>query len=149
PAIPPVLEAWITPPSATARPPIFLTHAEMAETPSVPFGSVLTVHVKGARNVVLEKDGEKIAQAGKREDTIELEAKLEKDATVEVAADGRDLARWPVKVIANLPPKIAWVEQPQANHRGVLRLLYLASDQYGLAAASLHVIKPPSTPDGE
>jgi uncharacterized protein (TIGR02302 family) len=44
----------------------------------------------------------------------------------------RELARWPITIVPDKPPTIAFTAEPAQTERGVLKLSYGASDDYGV-----------------
>ncbi len=143
------IDAWVTPPSYTGRPPIFLT-GETAKPPgtqySVPVGSVVTVRTGGTRDLaVTESDGGKTVpvapSAPKQAAASDVAAPLEHQVTlsragsVTVEKSGRAIAGWDFNVEPDNPPQIALVGEPRAEMSGALALSYSLDDDYGVVAA--------------
>lgn len=152
PLAPPVLEAWITPPKATGRPPLFLTRpgggaatGRADDAFVVPENSEVTLRIKGAERVDLTLGDQRVQGRGAREATQELKGVLTRDVVVAASGDGRTLARWPVRVIPDSAPEVAWTDHPAVTPRGVLRLAYRARDQYGIAAMALLIARAAET----
>ncbi len=140
---PPQIEAWITPPKATMRAPVFLTRLKANDTVSpVPQGSELTVKVIGARHISVETDQGKQTRTGSRTDNLELHGSLMTDGRVVVVADGTTLISQMVHVLPTQPPKLVWIDPPMAARRGALRLSYRVYDRYGIAKMKLSVLRP-------
>ncbi|MGZ5918198.1 MAG: TIGR02302 family protein [Hyphomicrobium sp.] len=160
------LDAWVTPPSYTTRPPVMLADGArggtISSTPAklieVPERSVLIVRATGSGlgELSLEVLNEgatekqhvaaKAPEAGKSSGTgseiSELRYELRKSAEVRVLASGAELARWPFYVIPDKAPKIALTKDPERTRRGALKLDYTVEDDYGAVSAEVKVRRP-------
>ena len=160
------LDAWVTPPSYTTRPPVMLADGArggtISSTPAklieVPERSVLIVRATGSGlgELSLEVLNEgatekqhiaaKAPEAGKSSGTgaeiSELRYELRKSAEVRVLASGAELARWPFYVIPDKAPKIALTKDPERTRRGALKLDYTVEDDYGVVSAEAKVRRP-------
>lgn len=142
-SLPPVVDLWITPPAYTRRAPLVSEQTRGVPVLSVPAGSEARVqahHLAGT-------DGAAV-RLGERAVPLDAlgpgsgEAKLTLDATTTLAVtdgDERPIARWQVDVAADAPPTVAFVGEPQATHRSVLKIDVDAQDDYGLAELALLV----------
>ena len=157
------LDVWITPPTYTRRAPLFLDRdAVFAEPLSVPAGSTVLAQVSGLDEAPRMKIG------GAETDFADLgSGTYRAEGTIEAGAIGEDaigegyrltiqrgrrvLAAWPLRVIADAPPAIAFTAPPAATGRSRLRLDYEASDDYGLAGADASIRRADggAGPDGE
>ncbi|HVT52294.1 MAG TPA: TIGR02302 family protein [Dongiaceae bacterium] len=134
------VEAWLTPPDYTRLAPISLSSAvklddtEDAKPLTVPAGSKILAQAEGVgakASLVANgqtKDFEKLDAMTQR-----LEGKITAGDAIEIQADGATLARWPITVVKDMPPTVAFANNPSATDRGVLRLEYLAKDDYGVS----------------
>ena len=139
--MPPRLDAWITPPPYTQRPPVFLTatdgagHAVAAtDAPvDVPEGSTLVARVTGGGSAPVLRAGDTEA-AFKEEDGAGFrhEGLLAESGRVVVTQSGRELGAWDVKVLPDAAPSISFVQKPSATARRSLRIDAAASDDYGV-----------------
>lgn len=153
------LDAWVTPPTYTGRPPVMLAdgaHAASALSPSdkvidVPERSVLIVRTTGSGlgtpslDVLSEGATQtqrieaKVPQAGastgSKSEISELRYELVKPAEVRVIASGAELARWVFYVIPDKAPKIAFSKDPERTRRGAMKLTYTIEDDYGIVSA--------------
>ena len=152
------LDAWVTPPPYTGKPPIMLADgardASLPPLPSasgvieVPSGSVLVVRSSGARSLspaldvqalgadkVTRVEAEKPPAGNAPSPVTELRYTLDKSARIRVVALGADMAAWTFDVTPDELPVIALTEPPQRSARGSLKLSYKASDDYGVASA--------------
>jgi uncharacterized protein (TIGR02302 family) len=132
------VEAWLTPPEYTRMAPISLSSTVQLEsgeaTPlSVPAGSKLLAQAEGigAKATLLangqSRDFEMLDALTQR-----IEGKIQSGDEIAIESDGDTLARWPIRVVPDQPPSIAFATDPSATDRGVLRLDYTAKDDYGV-----------------
>ncbi len=160
------IDAWVTPPAYTGRPPIFLTGD--AAKPSgteytVPEGSVVTVRTGGVHDleVVATGDGasaEPLAATPPKATTADAStaatAPLEHTFTLTAAAsvavrkNGRDVSTWHFKVEPDTPPAIALAGDPTMALSGALHLAYTLEDDYGVVGARAEFAPLPGA-DGE
>ena len=145
------IDAWVTPPAYTGRPPIFLT-GEAAKPPgtkySVPVGSVVTVRTGGTHDLaVMRSDGTEpaapvapsapkatAAATGDAAPPLEHQVTLTRAGSVTVEKTGHQITAWNFAVEPDNPPKIALVGEPHAETSGALALGYSLQDDYGVVA---------------
>lgn len=145
------IDAWITPPAYTGQPPVFLTsrNGDMARTEiSVPAQSVVTVRFTG------ETDRDKAVfkpASGINAMTLQP-AEVPKDAAPETDARTMTLAltesgtldvgqrQWPLNVIADKPPTIAFDGVPKTAVNGALEIGFIAKDDYGVQEARADIV---------
>lgn len=161
------LDAWVTPPSYTGRPPLMLADgakgttapADAAKLVEVPERSLLIVRSsgRGLGSLALEVLAEGIAEkefiepqkpkagetARSGSDIAELRYELNASAEVRVLASGAELARWAFYVTPDETPKIALTKDPARTRRGSLRLDYSMEDDYGVISAEAKVKRLP------
>ncbi|GLK77332.1 hypothetical protein GCM10008171_25860 [Methylopila jiangsuensis] len=159
--VPPVrVDAWLTPPPYTGRPPIFLTAAKAQgeaapEVTRAPAGSLLVVRVAGGTAEVTATGGLEQAtpeDAKRPEGLTEHRFRLTGASELRVAGDGDAAPRsWRFAAIPDAPPTIRLSEPPQRNARGGATLRYEVTDDYGVVAAEARfALKPAETPkDGQ
>ncbi|MCH7551139.1 MAG: TIGR02302 family protein [Proteobacteria bacterium] len=158
------LDVWITPPAYTGLAPLFMEPArEVAsagdglpapEPVRVPVGSTLLSQATGAAAAPqLIVGGRKIqfaaisdagaaAETGSyRVETILEDADRGADA-LEIHIGGRVLARWPLNVVADVPPEVEFTRAPARAGRAQLRIEYEARDDYGLAGLQVVIRHP-------
>jgi len=153
------IDAWVTPPAYTARPPIFLT-GDIARAGgalrTVPAHSQLTIRIgDGHRLVVVTRDATGVtpiapeAYAGATTDDLapplEYRIDLETDRTVAIERSGVDVLAWRFRVIADLAPTIR-LQTPPDTAEGAIAMSYALGDDYGVVAAAAE-ITPPLGPD--
>jgi len=138
------IDAWISPPPYTAKPPLILqglrpgepmqtAHAPIA----VPAGSTLVIRASGQVNLNVSTSGgltepETSAQPAAGRGATERRFVIEGDgaATVRAASD----LTWQFTAIPDRPPTIALIGEPQATPNG-LQLSYKLEDDYGVVGA--------------
>ncbi|MGQ9365947.1 TIGR02302 family protein [Azospirillum sp. A39] len=149
-ARPVALDLWLTPPEYTGLPPIFLkagaddgTHAAPAPAPTtaagpvkVPAGSLALGRVTGGGvPPTLEIGGAPVAFEAVDADSFQVQAPVTGGDRVAVTQDGGTLGSWPIEVVPDRPPTIAFVTPPAQTDHGALRIEYVAQDDYGIAGA--------------
>lgn len=155
------IDAWVTPPAYTSRPPIFLTgDRAKAGGPelSVPTGSVVTIRTGGTRDLdVMTDDGSgAVATTAAASDgapavgdqPLERTVKLTKAATVAIRKGDRDIAAWSFKVEPDNPPTVTLTKPPAATASGALSLAYAVKDDYGVVSGEA-LIAPVDPPAGK
>ena len=153
------LDAWITPPSYTAKPPLMLADGgltgarsqqeKLPGTIEVPDKSVLIVRASGAgmRDLALEVPGENgtrrrlEAQArASPANVMELKLEVTRSGTVSVHSSGMQVASWTFSVTPDHAPKITMTKQPErSSPRGSLKLFYKVEDDYGVVSAEARI----------
>ncbi len=157
------LDAWVTPPSYTAKPPLMLADgargtASATAQPKlieVPERSVLIVRTSGkglgapTLEVFAEGSAErqhieaKKPEAGKssapNSDIAEIRYEMRSSAEIRVLSGGTELARWAFYVKPDKAPVIAITKPPERTRRGSMKLTYTAEDDYGVVSANADV----------
>lgn len=163
------LDAWITPPAYTGKPPIMLAdggrpHATGEEKPAgaleIPDRSVLVVRGAGAGIGTLTvevpgEDGSPHKIEGKKTDAAqpngtagapvagadvaEVKLDLRKSGVLAVYADGTRIGTWTIQVTPDNPPTIALTKEPERSLRGGLKLFYKVEDDYGVVSAEARI----------
>ncbi len=139
------IDAWVSPPTYTGRPPIILqglrpgepVHA--ATVVSVPAGSTLVLRATGIRldvaaggGVVEPPSG---AQSVGSKGTEERRFVINDAGSVTVRGAGPSDVRWQFTAIPDKPPTIALAKDPEGQARGALLLAYKIEDDYGVVGA--------------
>ncbi|WP_421725623.1 TIGR02302 family protein [Bauldia sp.] len=148
------IDAWVTPPAYTGRPPIFLT-GDAAKPPgtrfSVPSGSVVTVRTAGANDLRVAKGIEdwevpaKVAAVEMADGGADEAPPLEQRVDLDTAADvivrkgESEVMRWRFAVEPDRAPQIDFAGEPRPNLSGALTLRYTLKDDYGIIDASAEV----------
>jgi uncharacterized protein (TIGR02302 family) len=147
------VDAWVTPPLYTGKPPIILSAAnkEGALPPSgplaVPAGSTLIVRSSGGTLDVVTSGG--VTEAAPSEQapkgTSEKHFTIATDGTLHVRAPSGQ-PQWTFSATPDHPPTIALAKDPERQARGALKLSYKLEDDYGVAEAQAHVVARPTDP---
>lgn len=136
------VDAWVTPPLYTAKPPIILSAAnkEGALPPSgplsVPSGSTLIVRSSGGNLDVITSGGvtEAVASEQPPKGTVEKHFVITGDGTAHVRAPSGQ-PQWAFSTQADRPPVISFAKDPERQARGQLKLTYKIEDDYGVTEA--------------
>ncbi|MBX9646065.1 MAG: TIGR02302 family protein [Xanthobacteraceae bacterium] len=136
------VDAWVTPPLYTGKPPIILSAANKdAGAPdsgplSVPAGSTLLVRSSGGTIDVVVGGGVTEIAPGEAapQGTNERHFKVASDGTAHVRAPaGQPL--WKFAATPDKPPTISLVKDPERQARGSLQMSYKLEDDYGVTEA--------------
>jgi uncharacterized protein (TIGR02302 family) len=155
------VDAWVTPPTYTGKPPLILPGIRAGEThqaanvQTVPTGSVLVIRASGAAGLEViisggitaaSREGAPTPPAGTEEHrytitdrgTATLKGVLDDDVTFAFAA------------IPDRVPTIALTKEPEPQARGSLQLAYKIEDDYGVIGAQANfALKQKTGPDGK
>ncbi len=158
------IDAWVTPPSYTGRPPVILPTRRSTDIVErrdattdlfkVPAGSVVTLRVTGLANVEIQPKGgiatapvvetsggtPPAAPAGLTETRWTVAA----DGTLVVRGVGIEPLGWQFEAIADTAPTIAFERDPQADQRNQLVFAYKVEDDYGVTGAEARFGLAPS-----
>jgi uncharacterized protein (TIGR02302 family) len=158
PAEPPRIDAWVTPPAYTGKPPVFLkADAAQATAPfSVPAGSEVALRVTGGTgeetlsfvdaggNTRVIDPTQPANAAEKTTDTSapvastavrQFSGKLAADGTLALKSGEDELGHWAFTVIPDKAPRIRFAGEPKQAVNGTLELNYQIDDDYGAASA--------------
>jgi uncharacterized protein (TIGR02302 family) len=140
------LDAWVTPPAYTGRPPIVLTGGSSTSnntastdnpTYAVPAGSILIVRTSSGSLDVSVSGGVTDAGAGDKEPpagTEERRFKIASDGTAQIRSPA-SRPKWRFTAAADQPPSISLAKDPERQARGALALAYKLVDDYGVSEA--------------
>ena len=157
------LDAWLTPPAYTGRPPLMLVDGSAntgaapvaaADSPDakpldVPERSVLIVRSTGTgkSNIALEvwpagaKEPlpaiEPAADAKPAAGITEVRTEIRASGTIKAISGGNVVASWPINMIPDNAPGIALTKNPERTSKGALKLTYFVQDDYGVASAEV------------
>ena len=147
-AAPPRVDAWVTPPAYTGKPPIFLTpDTGLAGSVAVPAGSDFSLRVTGGTGeetlafVDADSNSREIdpsAAGGTGQPPAaarQFAGKLTVDGALVLKSSETELDRWAFAVTPDTPPKISFVGEPKRAVNGTLELDYRIDDDYGVASA--------------
>ncbi|UCI20857.1 TIGR02302 family protein [Mesorhizobium sp. B2-1-8] len=168
-AVPPRIDAWVTPPAYTGKPPIFLTADANQATPTftIPEGSDVSLRVTGGSGeetlAYADKDGNARAidpQAAAKPAASpavpspassskirQFIGKLTGDGTLTLKSGDDQLGRWAFAVLPDKPPQIRFVGEPKRAANGAFELNYQIDDDYGAATAkAVFALADPQAP---
>ncbi|RWG81223.1 TIGR02302 family protein [Mesorhizobium sp.] len=151
--VPPRIDAWVTPPAYTGKPPLFLTADvnQAAQTFSVPQGSDISLRVTGGtgeetlsyadtngNDRAIEPAAPKglapaATQPGPK--VRQFSGKLNSNGTLTLKSGEDDLGHWAFAIIPDKPPTIRFVGEPKRAVNGAIELNYQIDDDYGAASA--------------
>lgn len=148
------VDAWVTPPIYTGKPPIILSAAnkEAGATGTaaaagplpVPAGSTLIVRSSGgALDIAVSGNlTEAVPAEQAPQGTNEKHFTIAGDGTAHVRAPSGQ-PQWKFSAIADRAPTIALAKDPERQARGSLQLSYKIEDDYGVTEAQAHVAARP------
>ncbi|MDI1266769.1 MAG: TIGR02302 family protein [bacterium] len=136
------VDAWVTPPSYTGKPPIILSAANKdAASPDagplgVPAGSTLLVRSSGGTiDVVVGGGVTEVAPSEQApKGTNERHFKITADGTAHVRAPAGQ-PQWRFAATPDRAPTISLVKDPERQARGSLQMSYKLEDDYGVSEA--------------
>ena len=154
------IDAWVTPPSYTGRPPVFLSGQNQAGRPAdttsettsftVPEGSLLNIRIVGGRTekltamdaegsrrtiAALEKSPDQ--QGQQPDDSQSFRFELRQDEQVSLSRSGLS---WNFTVTPDSAPKIRFLKDPVQTANGTLQLAYAVEDDYGISKAFAEIV---------
>ena len=143
------IDAWVTPPAYTSRPPMILpglrpgeqTQARSNAPVTVPAGSTLVVRATGESGLdiavaggIAEAEGSANATPQAPKGTEERRFTITDAGSATVRGASEDVT-WRFTAIPDRPPTIALAKEPEAQLRGSLLLNYKVEDDYGVVDA--------------
>jgi uncharacterized protein (TIGR02302 family) len=152
------VDAWVTPPNYTGKPPVILSAANKDATGSaaaagplpVPAGSTLIVRSSGgALDVAVSGNlTEAVPAEQAPQGTNEKHFTIAGDGTAHVRAPSGQ-PQWKFSAIPDHAPTIALAKDPERQARGSLQLSYKIEDDYGVTEAQAHIVaRPGERPQG-
>lgn len=151
------VDAWVTPPVYTGKPPIILSAANKdAALPAsgplpVPAGSTLIVRSSGGTLDVVAGGGvtEAVPAEQAPKGTNEKHFTIAGDGTVHVRAPSGQ-PQWKFSAIPDRPPVISLAKDPERQARGSLQMSYKIEDDYGVTEAQAHfAVRPSDAPKAD
>jgi uncharacterized protein (TIGR02302 family) len=141
------LDAWVSPPTYTAKPPVILPGVRPGEPApaeasavSVPVNSILIIRASGqVKFDVAVTGGLKEIPADKSPQapsgTEERRFTVTDRGTATLSGLANDDIVWAFNAIPDRPPTISLTKEPEPQARGALALSYKLEDDYGVAEA--------------
>lgn len=155
------IDAWVTPPVYTGRPPVMLPGLRPGETAqaappvSVPVGSNLVVRSTGKIRIEIVRTGG-IADAPNDHPTPlpagaeERRYTIKDSGTAVVRGVSGNELTWAFNAVPDRAPTIDLIRDPERQARGALRLDYRMEDDYGVTEAQATFRrKPAAAADGK
>jgi uncharacterized protein (TIGR02302 family) len=125
-------DLWLTPPDYTGLPPRFLRAGDKG-TVRVPAGSTLLAQVHGGDGLPsLAIDGKADKFTAVDKENFRFATTLTGGKELRLSQKGEVLGRWPIAVVPDRSPTIAFARPPSATVHAALRLDYRAADDYGV-----------------
>jgi uncharacterized protein (TIGR02302 family) len=155
------VDAWVTPPLYTGRPPVMLpglrpgdTATNAAEPVFVPAGSLLVIRATGkvtfeAVRVGGLEDAPPDAKSPVPAGTDERRFIIKTDGSLTLNGIGRTNPVWTFSAIPDRAPNISLVKEPERQARGALRLDYRMDDDYGVVEAKATFALKDEAPAGK
>lgn len=161
------LDAWVTPPPYTRRPPILVADGAIAteglepkeqSAVEIPENSAIVVRMGGKPEVALALEyldaqgniiGEPVAEEDEAGSATVNQVKGVIGlgvSGVRVTANGAPLASWSFSVIADQAPTIKFTKEIEKSRRGSMKLFYAITDDYGIATAEAKIERIPLEP---
>jgi uncharacterized protein (TIGR02302 family) len=141
------LDAWVSPPNYTAKPPVILPGVRPGEAArneptavSVPVNSTLIIRASGQAKfdvavtgglTEVKDDKAPQAPAGTEERRYNITGR----GTATLSGVSNDDIVWAFNAIPDRPPTISLTKEPEPQARGALKLSYKLEDDYGVADA--------------
>lgn len=150
------VDAWVTPPLYTGRPPVILSAANkeaampVAGPLQVPAGSTLIVRSSGGTLDVIAGGGvtEAVPAEQAPKGTNERHFTIAGDGTAHVRAPSGQ-PQWKFSAIPDRAPTISLAKDPERQARGSLQMSYKIEDDYGVTEAQAHfAARPGDAPKG-
>ena len=140
------IDAWVSPPAYTGRPPLILPGLHPGEPArmggsevSVPAGSLLVIRASGIALDVVTTGG--LAEAPKGAKSTSANGSEERRFLINEAGGAtvrgafrRDVG-WQFTAIPDHAPTVALTEDPEGQARGAMKLSYKVEDDYGVVSA--------------
>ncbi len=138
------VDAWVTPPNYTGRPPVILPGLRPGEPVraqgpvSVPVGSVVLIRATGISKLAVATKGGLSEQQTDRPQSVsgteERRYVVQDEGEVTLKGLGEDVT-WSFTAIPDTPPTIALLKDPETQGRGAVQLTYRIEDDYGVVDA--------------
>lgn len=161
-ALPPgatlLLDAWITPPAYTGKAPLFLTRdgkpvqatSQPADLPgnglaiAVPTGSLLKLRLTAPPAGFSLRFGtleQALHAIDERNGEIDLALDLTQGNDPKLTLHRRDkvYAEWPLRMVPDLPPIVAFAGEPKSAKRGELEIAFEGEDDYGIQSLRIEM----------
>jgi len=128
-------DIWVNPPEYTGLPPQFL-QAGSTDVVRIATGSTLLAQVHGGGAVprfAIDRDSHDFEALDAQ--NFRASAILTSGKSLTVTQAGNTLGHWPIAIVPDNPPAVAFAQPPKGTPRAALRLDFHASDDYGVESA--------------
>jgi uncharacterized protein (TIGR02302 family) len=135
-------DLWVTPPDYTGLPPQFL-RAEAKDTVKIATGSSLIAQVHGGDAVpklTIDQDAHPFETVDQQ--NFRIGTTLTAGSHLALTQGDTTLGTWPIEIIPDNPPTIAFAHPPSGTPRAALRLDFHATDDYGVESAKAVITRP-------
>lgn len=153
------LDAWVTPPLYTGKPPILLADGSKPlpaggadiNLTDVPEKSVLIIRLNGddmsSVNIVVKNRGDNSVTSlpkptGGKRDLVEYKVTIASTMSINVRRSDEELFGWNFNAIKDKAPIIALKDLPKKSPRSALELFYEVEDDYGVVEAQAQFTRP-------
>lgn len=149
------IDAWVTPPVYTGKPPLLLPGIRAGEpvretqAMSVPAGSTLVIRATG---IPLDITVQGLTEGGGGDSGGRVPAGTEERRFTIAASGGVTIGglsgpdiRWNFTAVPDRAPSIALAKDPEPQLRGTMLLSYRVEDDYGVVNAEARLARPPPT----
>lgn len=146
-AVAPVtVEAWFTPPDYTGRQPRTITLAHDGKPIVVPARSKLLLQFRGGKGrPAMTLGRQRVALQALDRAGWQGEMLLEESGDLIVRQRARNAVQWKISVTPDLPPTVAWAEEPEVTRRQNIRLDYKAEDDHGVGKVRVYIARAGET----
>lgn len=154
PPKPITFDAWLKPPAYTGKAPVLLTSPAMIDKlrtdPEIltPENGILNLRVDGTMQAKIEflspgsldtKIEFANAKIEKTESGLSADIRLERPVTIRITDGDRVLAKYPISLINDEPPKIEFAADPKAGEMGKLEVKWHVTDDYGVKSVTSEI----------
>jgi len=143
------IDAWVTPPAYTGKPPLYLTRQDDGESAPflVPQGSIVTIRLTGSnrRAKLYQNPGTSwfatatLPDKPQTGDSEVYKIPLYRSALLRLVTPGQT-KNWQFQITPDLPPTITWRQPPQRALNGTLELDYTIEDDFGALKGWVEII---------
>ncbi len=145
-AAPVTVEAWVTPPGYTGRQPRMITQAHDGKPIVVPMHSKLLLQFRGGKGrPAMTLGRQRLALQALDRAGWQGEMLLEESGDLVVRQRARNAVQWKISVTPDLPPTVAWAEDPEVTRRQNIRVEYEAKDDHGVSKVRVYIARAGDT----
>ena len=141
-AEPVTVEAWFTPPDYTGQQPRMVTLAHEGKPIVVPLHTKVLLQFHGGKGrPAMTLGRQRLGLQAIDRSGWQGEMLLQESGDLVVRQRARNAVRWKVSVTPDLPPKIAWAEDPAVTRRQNIRLDYKADDDHSVSKVRVYIAR--------